>query len=37
MMSLRTVEGLNLQQVQNHFGADKKTELEKGIQKHPAT
>ena len=36
MTSLRTAEGLNLQQVQNHFGADKKIAIEKGLQKHLA-
>lgn len=34
MTSLRTAEGLNLQRVQAHFGADKKAALEKGLQKH---
>ncbi len=36
MISLRTAEGLNLQRVQEMFGNDKKTAIEKGVQKHVA-
>ena len=36
MISLRTMEGLNLQRVEQQWGAQKKEAIEKGAQKHAA-